>query len=183
MVPESLAVLTLARILRPWGRRGEVAAEILTDYPQRLAGLRQVWLSDGHNAPRPASILSCRLHRGQAIFQIEGVCSIDDAAKLRDVEIQVPLSDRVVLPPGRYYISDLVECAVWEENASAPLGKVREVQSLAENGGRAEAWLLTVETARGEVLIPLAAEICTRIDINTKRIDVSLPEGLRALNE
>jgi len=181
--PESFAALTLARILRPWGRRGEVAAEILTDFPERLAALREVWLADGRGVPRTASVVACRLHCGQAVFQFAGVASIDEAEKLRGLEIQVPLSERVSLPAGRYYISDLVGCAVWEEGAAAALGTVRAVQPLAEAGEIAQAWVLAVETAEGELLIPLAAEICTRVDIVARRIDVRLPEGLRDINK
>jgi len=185
--PESFDGLTLARLLRPWGRRGEIAAEILTDFPERLSALRQAWLADGRTPPRPANILSCRLHGGQAIFQFEGVTTIDDAEKLRGLELQVPLSERASLPRGRFYISDLIGCAVWEENSAAPLGTVREVQPLGPPGqseARAAAsWMLAVETPQGELLIPLAAEICTRVDTAARRIDVRLPEGLRDLNK
>jgi 16S rRNA processing protein RimM len=181
--PESFAALTLARILRPWGRRGEVAAEILTDFPKRLAALGEVSLADGRGAPRTATVVACRLHSGQAVFQFAGVSSIDDAEKLRGLEIQVPLSERVALPPGRYYISDLVGCTVWEEGAAAALGTVRAAQPLAEAGEIAQAWVLAVETAEGELLIPLAAEICTRVDIVARRIDVRLPQGLREINK
>jgi len=187
--PESFAALTLARVLRPWGRRGEVAAEILTDFPERLAALAEVWLADASGAQRRASIVACRLpakargRGGQAIFQFAGVSSINEAETLRGLEIQVPLGERVSLPAGRYYISDLVGCEVWEEDAAARLGTVREVQSLAGTGETAaEAWVLSVETAQGELLVPLAAEMCTRVDIAARRIEVRLPEGLREMN-
>jgi 16S rRNA processing protein RimM len=178
--PEASAALTLARVLRPWGRRGQVAAEILTDFPERLNKLQRVWLTDsrGVSARREVSVVSCKLHCGQALFQFEGVGSIDDAEKLRGLEIQVPLSERAALPSGRYYISDLVGCEVWEEGSAARLGVVRDVQPLA-----AEAWVLAVEMAQGgELLIPMAAEICTAIDTAARRISVRLPDGLRELN-
>ena len=183
MPAESFAALTLARVLRPWGRRGEVAAEILTDFPERLNGLGRVWLADGRNLPRAIEVVSCRLHNGQAVIQFGGVASIDDAEKLRGLEIQVPLSERASLPSGRYYISELIGCAVWEEGAAAALGVVREVQPLAEAGAVAEAWVLVVDLAGGrELLIPLAAEICIAIDIAARRISVRLPAGLREIN-
>ena len=183
MAAEPFSGLTLARILRPWGRRGEVAAEILTDFPDRLKALTQAWLADGRNAPRPVPILSCRMHLGQAILHFAGVESISEAEKLRGLEVQVPLSERAIIAPGRYYISELLGCNVWEQGTETPLGPVRDVQNTAQtDSGRAESWLLTVETPRGELLIPLAAEICTRIDTQARRIEVRLPEGLRDLN-
>jgi 16S rRNA processing protein RimM len=181
---ESFVPLTLARVLRPWGRRGEVAAEILTDFPERLKHLREVWLADGSREPRLAQVVSCRLHNGQVVFLFAGVASIDDAEKLRGLEIQVPLSERATLPSGRYYISDLIGCDVWEEGATIALGVVREVRELSEAGARsAEAWALAVNLAHGgELLIPLAAEICVAMDIAARRIVVRLPQGLRELN-
>jgi 16S rRNA processing protein RimM len=161
-----------------------VAAEILTDFPGRLADRQEVWLADGQSAPRRVRLLSCRMHLGQAIFCFEGVQTISEARALRGLEVQIPFEERAPLAAGRYYISDLVGCQVWEEGASAPLGVVQDVHRAGEEQGDAlpEASFLVVDVQGSELLIPLAAEICTRIDIATKRIDVRLPEGLRDLN-
>jgi 16S rRNA processing protein RimM len=171
---ESFEGVTLARIVRPHGLRGEVAAEIFTDFPERLPALKRVWLSDGRTPPRPVASLSCRLHNGQAIFHLEGSHSMDDAERLRGLEIQVPLAERVALGAGQYFITDLIGCEVIEAGAAAPLGRVRDVQQTGVG-----AYILAVETASGELLIPFAANICTEIDLAARRIVVSLPEGLR----
>jgi 16S rRNA processing protein RimM len=176
--------VTLARIVRPRGRKGEVAAEILTDFPQRLRQLREVWLV-GPDAPeRRARVRACWLspsRGGQAIFHFEGSDSISDAETLVGLEVQVPLTDRAPLPAGRHYVSDLVGCEVWERGASGEarerLGAVREVAF----PGRGTP-LLAVDTPAGELLIPLAEEICVLIDPARRRIEVVLPEGLRELN-
>jgi len=187
---EPAARLTLARIVRARGRKGEVAAEILTDFPERLTRLRQVWLH-GAGRPgrpagedRPARIRACWISSsrgGQAIFHFEGCDSISQAEELVGLEVQVPFEERMPLPPGRYYISDLVGCAVWEKSrdgrATERLGTVADLQFI---GGAAP--LLVVQTARGELLIPLAEEICVLIDPAAHRIEAVLPEGLRDLN-
>lgn len=184
MRAEPFFAVTLARILRPWGRRGEVAAEILTDFPQRLVERREALLAAERSAPRRARIVSCRVHRGQAILHFEGVETISEAEALRGFEVQVPLEERAPLGLGRYYITDLIGCQIWEENAAAALGLVEGVQRAGEEKRNAlpEAWTLVVATPAGELLIPLAAEICTRIDTAARRIEVRLPEGLRELN-
>lgn len=179
MAPEPFIGVTLARLLRPHGRRGEVAAEILTDFPERLTKLREVWLAGERTAPRQAKVLRCWLspaRGGQAVFHFEGSESIEDAEKFRGLEVQVPLAERVKLPAGSYYTSELAGCEVWEQGAAAPLGAVREVEF---SGG---VPLLTVAADGREILIPLAAEICTRIDVAARRIEVVLPDGLRELN-
>ena len=187
---EPAARVTLARIVRARGRKGEVAAEILTDFPERLTKLREVWLH-GAGRPgrpsaedRPARIRACWISSsrgGQAIFHFEGCDSISQAEELVGLEVQVPLEERMPLPPGRYYISDLVGCEVWEKSrdgrATERLGAVADVQFI---GGAAP--LLVVQTAKGELLIPLAEEICVLIDPAAHRIEAVLPEGLRDLN-
>lgn len=179
MAAETFSGVTLARILRPRGLRGEVAAEILTDFPERLPKLREVWLSGAQGVPRRVRVERCWLSTsrgGQAIFHFSGVDSVEAAETLRGMEVQVPLGERARLHAGHYYVSDLVGCEVWETNASSALGSVRDVEF---PGGTP---LLAIDTDGGEVLIPLAAEFCIRIDVKAKRIDVALPEGLLDLN-
>jgi 16S rRNA processing protein RimM len=176
---EEFAGVTLARILRARGLRGEVAAEILTDFPERLPELREVWLAGGPSAPRRVRVQRCWLSTsrgGQAIFHFADIDSMEEAEKLRGLEIQVPLDQRAPLGAGSYFVNDLVGCEVWEHGASSALGSVRDVQF---PGGTP---LLAIDTEQGEVLVPLAAEYCLRIDVGAKRIDVSLPEELRDLN-
>ena len=192
--------VTLARILRARGRIGEVAAEILTDFPERLTALREVFLAGANDELRRIAVRRCWLHKGQAIFHFEGVDSISDAERLAGCEVQVPFSERVKLPSGSYFVDDLVGCEVWElieveevkevEDVEAKkpttsltaklLGVVKDVQPIGE--GQPGAPLLVVETQTGELLIPFAQEICARIDVAARRIEVRLPEGLRELN-
>jgi len=172
----------VARVLRPHGRRGEVAAEILTDFPERLKRLASVELWDGASAPRSAAVRSCWLSQsrgGQAIFHFAGSDSISDAEKLVGLEVQIPASERTQLPFGRYYVSDLIGCEVHEHNGKR-IGTVSDVQFTGE--GIAGTPIVVVDSPEGELLIPLAQEICVRIDIAARRIEVNLPEGLRELN-
>ena len=173
---------TLARVLRPHGRRGEVAAEILTDFPERLTKLASIELWDGRSEPRHARVRSCWLSHsrgGQAIFHFEGVDSIDDARKIVGLEVQIPLSQRVPLPSGSYYVTDLIGCQV-RERGGASLGRVSDVQTTGE--AVAGTPILVVGTEQGELLVPLAAEICVSVDLAAQSIEVILPEGLRDLN-
>ena len=84
----------------------------------------------------------------------------------------------IALPAGKYYVTDLIGCDVWQ--AEARLGAVRDVQFTGEEAPGTP--LLVVETLQGELLIPLAEEICRRLDVAARRIEVVLPEGLRELN-
>jgi 16S rRNA processing protein RimM len=174
--------VTVARVLRPHGRRGEVAAEILTDFPDRLTRLTSVYLWDGNSEPRLVNVRGCWLSQsrgGQAIFHFEGSDSISDAEKLVGLEVQIPIAERMPLPGGSYYVTDLIGCEV-RDGEGRELGRVRDVQFTGEDTpGTA---LLVIDAPEGELLVPLAQEICTRIDLDARRIDVNLPQGLRELN-
>jgi len=190
----------VARILRARGNKGEVAAELLTDFPERLTRLREIFVgpADGENEPRRMPLKSCWLsqnHRGQAVFHFEGVASISEAEKFRGLEVLLPFEQRVTLPAGQYFVSDLIGCSVFENTSATPLvssspcllaeapcllGTVRDVQFPGEE--ILGTPLLEVETAQGEILIPLAVDICARVDTAARRIDVILPAGLRDLN-
>jgi 16S rRNA processing protein RimM len=176
------AGVTVARILRPHGRRGEVAAEILTDFPDRLKTLSKVGLWDGRSGPKQTGVRGCWLSQsrgGQAIFHFEGSDSISDAEKLVGLEVQIPFADRLQLPSGSYYVTDLVGCEVCEKDG-AKIGQVADVQFTGE--GLAGTPILVVDSPQGELLVPLAQDICVLIDTGTRRIEVILPEGLRELN-
>ena len=200
MSPETPRWVLVARILRARGNQGEVAAEILTDFPERLTRLREVYVGHAHgkNEPLRVSLKTCWLsqnHRGQAVFHFEGVNSISEAEKFRGLDVLLPFEQRVTLPAGQYFVSDLIGCSVFENPASAPvmssspcslaeapclLGTVRDVQFPGEE--ILGTPLLEVETTQGEILIPLAVDICAKVDTAARRIDVILPAGLRDLN-
>jgi 16S rRNA processing protein RimM len=191
--------VAVAHILRPRGNKGEVAAELLTDFPQRLTELREVFVGDpAKSEPRRVGLLSCWLsqnHRGQAVFHFAGCSSISEAEKFRGLDVLLPIELRVTLPAGHYFLSDLIGCLVFEcareaspvasspcSLATAPslLGGVTDVQFTGE--GAPGTPLLVVDAREGELLIPLAEEICTSIDVRARRIEVTLPGGLRDLN-
>jgi 16S rRNA processing protein RimM len=193
----------VARILRPRGNKGEVAAELLTDFPERLTKLTEIFLRASGGAatsePRLTALKACWLsqnHKGQAVFHFEGCNSISEAEKFRGLDVLLPIEKRIALSAGQYFVDDLMGCLVFENSAersvvssspcslaSAPslLGVVKDVQIAGE--GVAGTPLLVVDTSAGALLIPLAEDICTSIDTAARRIDVVLPDGLRDLNQ
>jgi 16S rRNA processing protein RimM len=201
--------VALARILRARGNKGEVAVELLTDFPQRLKELKEVYLGDGASdgerggEPRRVGVREFwvdRNHAGQAVYWFEACASISDAEKLRGLDVLIPFEQRVVLPAGQYFVEDLVGCSVFElpdtsanadvaAVASSPclmseapmlIGSVVDVQAIGEE--QAGTPILVIDVRGGELLIPLAEDICRRIDVAGRRIEVVLPEGLRDLN-
>ena len=195
--PSEQKYVTVARVLRARGNKGEVAAELLTDFPERLPEIKEMFLTSANGARRGIVLREFwadRNHPGHGVFHFEGVNSIDDAEKLRGLEVQIPFEKRAELPSGKYFVTDLIGCAVFEvfagetavesspcSLAEAPvlLGKVQDVYFPGD--GQPGTPLLAVQTSRGELLVPLAEDICKRIDVAARRIEVELPEGLKEL--
>lgn len=190
--------LQIARVLKPRGNKGEVAAELLSDFAARFSSLSHAYLAKESAPPYRVALRNFwidRNHPGQGIFHFEGSHTISDAEKFRGLDVFLPIEERVALPAGQYFVTDLIGCSVFEipahesrfssppcdaEVAPRVIGTVRDVFFPGESVTGTP--LLQVLTPSGELLIPLAEEICTRIDVGSRRIDVILPEGLQSVN-
>lgn len=172
--------LTVARIVKPQGRRGEVTAEILTDFPERFEKLRRVYLEKPGGAPEAVTLENAWPHKGRIVLKFPGVNSIHDAERLRGNHVFIPQEEKAALPAGSYFVWELAGCRVMRNSGGVDreIGTVTEVES---TGG---VDLLHVAAAGGkrELLIPLAETICTRIDTKAKAIWIDPPEDLLDLN-
>ena len=166
---------TIARIRRPQGRRGEVAVQLYTDFPERFAAGSHVALWMNGQPRRDVELQEAWPHKGGWILKFAGVDSITDAEKLSGWEIQVPATERIALEGSAVYVSDLVGCKVVERGEE--LGTVEAVDD------RTGTPVLMVRTPQGELLIPFAQEICRVVDTARGVVEVELPQGLRELNE
>ena len=114
-------------------------------------------------------------HKGGIVLKFKGVDSINDAERLIGCEVQIPLEERAPLEPGAVYIADLVGCSVVVDGRE--VGRVEDVQQ-----GTGEAPVLVVKSGTKEYLVPFAAEFVRALDLEGKRLDMSLPEGLLDLD-
>ena len=173
--------MAVARIAKPQGRRGEVAAEVLTDFPERFEKRGPVYLGDPGQAPEAVELEDAWPHKGRMILKFSGVDSIDDAERLRGKLVLIPMEEKATLPSGSYYVWELVGCRVLRTSGGAD----EEIGIVTEVGRTGGADLLHVAAAgnRGrELLIPLAQAICTRIDTKAKAIWIDPPDDLLELN-
>jgi 16S rRNA processing protein RimM len=159
------------------GRHGEVGSEVLSDVPDRFTvGMKLFALPRGENTRREFEVEELWPHKGLLILKFGGVDSISDAELLIGSELQVPRSQRSQLEEGWTYVSDLVGCAVLDQDRE--IGKLEDVQF-----GAGEAPLLMVrDQARRLVEIPFAAAYLDSVNIAEKQIHMHLPEGLLEVN-
>lgn len=192
----------LARIRRTQGRKGEVFAEILTDFPDRFSERRRLWLvpepveratgSSPHirpspksealppeGFPRPVELIHHWLHKGGIVLHFAGIDSISAAETLIGLGVAIPLTERVPLAPDEAYIGDLIGCTLIDVTPATPVsvGAIRDVDRTA-----GPAPLLIVQGKSGEILVPFAKSYLRRLDLDARLVEMALPEGLTDLN-
>jgi 16S rRNA processing protein RimM len=169
-------LLLVGRVARAHGNRGQVIVNLETDFPEDRFKVGQTLFVGGREAPTPRQITEVRFHQGRPIVALDGIATMNEAEDLAGAELWIRASTLAPLPEGTYYRHDLVGCEVTEVSAG-PIGRVTSVD------GPLERSLLVVAGRRGEILIPLTADICIRIDPSARVIVVRAPEGLLEANE
>jgi len=172
----------LASIRGPQGRKGEVFADILTDFPEKFADRRQLWLLAEKTpaaAPREVELLAHWLHKGGIVLHFSGIDSITAAETLAGLIVAIPSAQRAALAADEVYIADLIGCTLVDVAGTkpTPIGEIEEVDRAA-----GPVALLVVKGAAGEILIPFAKSYLRRIDLAARRVEMALPEGLVDLN-
>jgi 16S rRNA processing protein RimM len=169
--------ITLARVVKTQGRRGEVASEVLSDVPDRFSPGMKLWaLARDASGRRKLEIEELWPHKGLLVFKFAGVDSISGAEPLVGCELQVPSSQRATLEAGWSYVSDLVGCTVFDGDRE--IGQIEDVQL-----GVGEAPLLILRDAAKKVFeIPFASAYLDGVNVNRKRVSMKLPEGLLEVN-
>ncbi|HEY0376547.1 MAG TPA: ribosome maturation factor RimM [Pyrinomonadaceae bacterium] len=165
-------LVAVARAVKTRGLRGEVVAELLTDFPERFEGLENLIAVAPDGSRTRLALEEHWFHGDRIVLKFAGYDSIEESAKLVGFEFAVPETERVELEEDEFYDWELAGCRV-ETVGGETLGTVREVM---RTGG---VEMLVVEADAGrEYLIPMAEDICVRIDIENKLVRVDPPEGL-----
>jgi 16S rRNA processing protein RimM len=164
-------LVTIARIVRPRGLRGEVIADVLTDFPDRFANLKDVIGVREDGTRSDLKIEGFFFQKERIVLRFAGVDSIELAEGLRNIEICIPESSAAELEEDEFFDWQLAGCEVTTVEGTR-IGTVREIM---RTGGTE---ILVVEEGDREILIPFAEAICPEVDIENKRILVDPPEGL-----
>ncbi len=172
--------LRVARILRPQGHRGEVLAELLTDFPERFENQPTVWLQAPEDAEptRTVQVEHARLHAGRIVLALAGCGSMNAAEALRGIELVVPWEQRVALPEGEIYVAELAGSVLVNSSDEAVIGTIVDVDR--ESGA---GTLLVVERSDGrELLVPFVFGYAPEWNAEARTLRMALPDGLLTLD-
>lgn len=164
-------LISIARIARPHGIRGEVVADIMTDFPDRFADLEEVLAVRGKELIGSLTVENARFHHGRILLKFVGYDDPDKADELRGVSLVISPDELVELPEDEYFIFDLVGCEVFTLDQQL-IGVVIKVEDFGA------APLLVIKQDEREIMIPMTHEICPEINTAAKKIVVNPPVGL-----
>jgi len=178
--------ITLARVKKTQGRRGEVAVEMHSDVPGRFAeGMKLFALPSaagkaegvpGGETRRELEVEDLWPHKEFLVLKFRGVDSISDAESLVGCELQVPRSQRAQLGAGWNYVSDLVGCSVFDRGRE--IGHIADVQF-----GAGEAPLLALADGAGKKFdVPFAEAYLEAVDTVRREVRMNLPQGMLEVN-
>lgn len=164
-------------MLGPQGRRGEVLAELHTDFPERFEERRELSGLAANGERRELYLEEHWFHKGGIVLKFAGVESISDAQQLAGWEVQIPREQRAELEQGAAYVSELVGCELWVGDGAELLGNVADVDFV----GGAAPLLVVRRGEKQEYLVPYAEEFLKSVDFERRRIEMKLPDGLLEL--
>lgn len=167
-------LIVIARAVRTHGLKGEIVAELLTDFPERFEEVDELILVAPSGERQAGQLEDFWFQKDRVVLKLAGYDDVDRAKELIGYDFAVPDSERVTLEEDEFYDWELEGCTVKVDDKS-----IGQVRSVLKTGG---AEILVVSDGSGkEQLVPLAAEIVVKIDTAAKVILIDPPEGLLEL--
>jgi 16S rRNA processing protein RimM len=160
--------LVIGRALKPFGVRGELKVEILSDFPERFASLRQVFI--GADA-KSFSVEHARRRGNAVLIKLAGIDTPEDAAALREQLVYVALEDAVTLPENRVYLYQLIGLTV-KTTTGERLGEITDVLDTRAND------VYIVSDGTREILLPAIPDVVKAINLARGEMIVELIAGL-----
>ena len=164
-------LITIGRVLKPHGVKGELRVAPITDHPHRFTGLGRVFLTPPRGKEKECTVRSVKYLDGKPLLSFEGYETPEKARELNGWLVQIPEEDAVPLPEGRYYWFELIGMDV-ESESGEKLGRITDIFETGSND------IYVMKAGKREVYLPATKEVVKRVDRKTKRMVIHVIEGL-----
>lgn len=164
-------LITIGKVQKTHGVKGEIKIEPMTDHPERFSELRRVHLTSSRGASKECAVRSVRYMNGMPVLSLKGYDDPETARELNGWLVQVPQEETVPLPEGQYYWFELVGMEVFTESGEK-LGSIVDIFETGSND------VYVMKAGKKEVYLPATKEVIRQIDRATKRMVIRVMEGL-----
>ncbi len=164
-------LITIGKVLKPHGVKGQVKIEPLTDHPDRFKVIRRVFLVSSSGKQKECTVRSVRYLGDAPLLQLSGYDSPELARELNGWLVQIPEEEAVPLPEGQYYWFELLGMDV-ENEAGEKLGRITDIFPTGSND------VYVMKAGRREVYLPATKDVIRQVDRKAKRMVIHVVEGL-----
>jgi len=158
--------IVVGRVVAPWGVKGEMKVEVMTDFPDRFSPEEEVYI-DGC----PVTIERSRWHKGMVILKLAKIDSVEAVEKIRGQFMEVPQGQVRPLPENEYYQFQVVGLEVWTTDGEF-LGRITQILPTGNND------VYVVRSEDREVLVPAIDDVVKSVELEQGRIVIEVIEGL-----
>ncbi len=163
--------VTVGRLGRPWGVKGEIFVTPLTDFPERFVNIEEIFVSSKNDWEKK-KVVSSKFISGRPVLLFENINSPEQASRLTNRYLAIPKNMVRQLPEGSNYIYDLIDCQVIDEKTGEAIGKITEVELFPAND------VYMIETNDGKIKsLPVIERYVKKVDADSKKVFVD-PSGL-----
>lgn len=163
--------VTVGRLGRPWGVKGEIFVTPLTDFPERFDNIEEIFVSSKNDWEKK-KVVSSKFISGRPVLLFENINSPEQASRLTNRYLAIPKNMVRQLPEGSNYIYDLIGCQVIDEKTGEAIGKITEVELFPAND------VYMIETNDGKIKsLPVIERYVKKVDADSKKVFVD-PSGL-----
>ena len=165
--------LKVGKIVNTHSLKGEVKVISSTDFEeQRFEKGTELLITRGNQVVKEVSVESYRTHKNNLLVKFVGIDSIEEAEKLKNLQIKIDSDNIGELEENEFYFHEIIGCEVFDENGKS-LGEISEILTPGAN----DVWVIKSQNGK-EILIPYIEDVVKKIDVENKKIDIEVMEGL-----
>ena len=165
--------LKVGKIVNTHSLKGEVKVISSTDFEEeRFKKGNKLLITRGNQLIREVVVQSYRNHKNFLLVKFEGIDSVEEAEKLKNLQIKIDSDEVGELEEKEFYFHQIIGCEVFDEN-DKNLGEIIDILTPGAN----DVWVIKGENGK-EILIPYIEDVVKKIDIISKKVNIEVMEGL-----
>ena len=165
--------LKVGKIVNTHSLKGEVKVISSTDFEEeRFKKGSKLLITRGNQLIREVVVESYRNHKNFLLVKFEGIDSVEEAEKLKNLQIKIDSDEVGELEENEFYFHEIIGCQVFDEN-DRNLGEIIDILTPGAN----DVWVIKGEEGK-EILIPYIEDVVKQIDITNKKVNIEVMEGL-----
>jgi len=168
LYPPTDSLVTIGQILKPFGIRGDVKVESMSDVPGRFEGLKTVYLTHQREGATPleTTVTQVRSVNAGYLVRFSAFSTPEEATHFRGAWIQIPMSTELPREPDTFYQFELIGLRV-EDPDGQHMGIVEEILEYPQHH------VLVVRNKEAEMLIPASRRTIERVDLDNRCLHVA----------